>query len=208
MQPSATLYLEGLSSGDMTVDLAWTAPRNDGGMPITDYEFMVINPDGAASAYESTGSTSTTHRVRGLARGLRYGFQVRARNKAGVGPGSNVIYVTPLDVSITGPSNPRRIEVLDFDRQSFHLLLEGKDCKITVAWNVTDSSWHMSMDVVAVPVVRNRRMVNETELLPTNHPALKGNIKLIAKPYFKNVDPKRDCWISGSHDLFWIAAAA
>ena len=101
----------------------------------------------------------------------------------------------------------QKIPVLDLDRQSFFVRLEGKECKIMVAWNVTCESWFMGIDVGGVPVMRGRRMVHNTELLPETHPALKGTIKLKAKPSFILVDPKRDCWRGGTHDLFWIPAA-
>ena len=102
----------------------------------------------------------------------------------------------------------RKIPVLDLDRQSFFVRLEGKECRIFVYWNVLIQSWFMDIFVVGVPVVRGRRMVHNGTLLFEGNGVLKGNIVLKAKPVFVKVDPKRDCWRGGTHDLYWYPATA
>ena len=67
------------AGGDSEVVLNWAAPENDGGSPITDYEYR-IKPWGP---WTSIGSTHTTHRVTDLVNGVTYLFEVRAVNGAG-----------------------------------------------------------------------------------------------------------------------------
>ena len=88
--PSAPRNLTAVG-GDGQVVLSWTAPENDGGFAITDYEYR-INGRGS---WISIGSTQTTHTVTGLTNGTAYVFQVRAVNAAGSSPYSNQAEATP-----------------------------------------------------------------------------------------------------------------
>ena len=67
--------------GDQQVTLRWMAPPNDGGEPITHYEY---EQDGSG-IWISTGSTDTSHTVMGLTNGQTYMFRVRAVNTLGNG---------------------------------------------------------------------------------------------------------------------------
>ena len=67
--------------GDQQVTLRWRAPPNDGGDPITHYEY---EQDGSGT-WISTGSTDTSHTVTGLNNGQTYMFRVRAVNTLGNG---------------------------------------------------------------------------------------------------------------------------
>ena len=64
---------------DGQVTLTWDAPEDDGGTPITDYEYR-INGTGN---WTSTGSTETTYTVTGLDNDTEYTFEVRAVNRIG-----------------------------------------------------------------------------------------------------------------------------
>ena len=77
--------------GDGEVTLTWEAPEDDGGDPITDYEYR-INGQGE---WISTGSTDTTHTVTGLDNGTEYTFEVRAVNRNRKGRASNRVEATP-----------------------------------------------------------------------------------------------------------------
>ena len=77
--------------GDEQVALSWDAPEDDGGPPITDYEYRI---DGEGE-WISTGSTDTTHTVTGLTNGTAHVFEVRAVNAAGNSPSSNRSEATP-----------------------------------------------------------------------------------------------------------------
>ena len=63
-------------SGDGQVTLTWDAPEDDGGSPITDYEYRI---DGQGK-WISIGSTDTTTTVTGLDNDTVYTFEVRAVN--------------------------------------------------------------------------------------------------------------------------------
>ena len=64
---------------DGQVTLTWDAPEDDGGTPITDYEYLI----NGAGNWISTGSTETTYTVTGLDNDTEYTFQVRAVNRIG-----------------------------------------------------------------------------------------------------------------------------
>ena len=71
---------------DGEVVLLWSAPANDGGAPVTSYEFRYAA--GAAvprsAPWHSAGLT-LERTVTGLANGQQYAFEVRARNRVGGG---------------------------------------------------------------------------------------------------------------------------
>ena len=89
--PDAPRNLEALG-GDEQVTLSWEAPEDDGGFPITDYEYLI---SGTGGGWISTGSTETTHTVTELTNGRVYLFQVRAVSAAGAGNSSHRVEVTP-----------------------------------------------------------------------------------------------------------------
>ena len=89
--PSAPRNLEALG-GDEQVTLSWEAPEDDGGFPITDYEYLISR---SGRGWISTGSTETTHTVTELTNGRVYLFQVRAVSAAGAGNSSHRVEVTP-----------------------------------------------------------------------------------------------------------------
>ena len=67
--------------GDGQAVLSWSPPEDDGGAPITDYEYRI---DGKGD-WISIGSTETSYTVSGLKNGAEYIFQVRAVNEIGAG---------------------------------------------------------------------------------------------------------------------------
>jgi hypothetical protein len=76
------------SGGNTKVTLTWTAPTDNGGSAITNYEIMVADrTNGVWSAYKPvvrSASTATTAVVTGLANGKEHLFVVRAVNVKGV----------------------------------------------------------------------------------------------------------------------------
>ena len=94
-----------LTPSDMTLDASWTAPSNDGGSAITDYdvEYRIKDTDSVAPGDQPgtwtdkphTG-TSTTATISGLVNGTAYQVQVRAVNAVGEGPWSPPGEGTPL----------------------------------------------------------------------------------------------------------------
>ena len=80
------------AGGDGEVVLGWDAPENDGGAPITDYEYRIDR----RNPWISIGSTQTTHTLTGLDNGTAYVFEVRAVNAGGKSFSSNRAKATPM----------------------------------------------------------------------------------------------------------------
>lgn len=94
-QPTAILAA---SSGGR-VTLSWTAPANDGGSPILDYQAQYKRTGESDATYTTIAdgqSTATWMTVTGLNVGTSYTFRVLARNAVGVGAASE-------------PSTPRTV---------------------------------------------------------------------------------------------------
>lgn len=66
-------------AGRLSADVAWTPPVLDGGTPITGYAVTTFPATGTVFAPPDTASV----RIRGLAPGVRYSFEVRALNAVG-----------------------------------------------------------------------------------------------------------------------------
>ena len=79
------------TGGDEEVVLVWSAPADDGGAPVTGYEYRI---DGR-NPWISIGSTNITHTVTGLDNGTAYVFEVRAVNRIGKSFSSNRAEATP-----------------------------------------------------------------------------------------------------------------
>ena len=122
------------TSGDGQVTLRWRAPTNDGGEPITHYEY---EQDGSG-IWISTGGTATSHTVTGLNNGQAYMFRVRAVNTLGNGA---VVTLEATPSPSTGggggggggggpretvPSAPR------------NLVAEGGDGQVKVTWKAPE----------------------------------------------------------------------
>ena len=120
--------------GDQQVTLRWRAPPNDGGEPITHYEY---EQDGSGT-WISTGGTATSHTVTGLNNGQTYMFRVRAVNALGNGA-VVTLEATPSPSTggggggggggprQTAPSAPR------------NLLAEGGDGQVKLTWEAAEN---------------------------------------------------------------------
>lgn len=92
--------------GNGSVTLTWTAPADDGGASVTNYEIYRGTSTGTAVLVATVGNV-LTYRNAGLTNGTTYWFQVAAVNSAGVGARSNEASATPA----TTPSPPRSLKV-------------------------------------------------------------------------------------------------
>ncbi|MCO4093831.1 MAG: hypothetical protein HEQ37_06450 [Acidovorax sp.] len=94
-------------AGDTQASVAFTAPANIGGSPITSYIVTVIPPDVAPV----TGASSPIV-VTGLTNGQAYAFRVTAENVAGVGPASAASNsITPKAIQTITFAEPGRPEL-------------------------------------------------------------------------------------------------
>jgi hypothetical protein len=86
------------------INLSWTAPTSDGGMPITGYK--ILQKVGAGTYFvmvENTGNTKTSYSHIGLQAGTQHTYKVSAINSAGVGNSSNEASATTKSASTTKP---------------------------------------------------------------------------------------------------------
>lgn len=90
-----------------TAELSWTAPTDDGGSEITEYQYRYQEGTTAGGSWTDTNSTDTTFEVTGLTANTEYTFQVRAVNSVGQSTGSNA--VTETTENLTVPSAPQNL---------------------------------------------------------------------------------------------------
>jgi len=90
--------ITGITPGNQTLSVAFTAPVNNGGATITDYTYTT---DG--STYISAGTTSSPITITGLTNGTMYSVALKAVNSVGPGSVSNIVSATPI---ITAPGAP------------------------------------------------------------------------------------------------------
>ena len=110
--------------GNGQVTLQWTAPSDNGGAPITHYEYEQNGDDN----WHPTGGPQTSHTVSGLTIGESYTFRIRAVNSAGNGTNSALLTATvggsPDDVPReTAPDAPRNLRSTPGNGQ------------VTLSWN-------------------------------------------------------------------------
>ena len=86
------------AAGNETATLRWTPPNDDGGAPITGYEYT---RDGGTTHAAAGGGDARTYTVRGLENGTEYTFEVRAVNRIGAGAWSAAKTVTPVPLTLT-----------------------------------------------------------------------------------------------------------
>ena len=116
--------------GNQQVTLRWRAPANDGGEPITHYEY---EQDGSGT-WISTGGTATSHTVTGLNNGQAYMFRVRAVNTLGNGA-VVTLEATPSPSTGGGGGGGPRITVPSAPE---NLLAEGGDGQVKLTWEAPE----------------------------------------------------------------------
>jgi len=92
--PSAPT-LGAVTVGDSFIEAAFTAPPNDGGNPIVDYE-LACTTEGDS---KSVTASASPLRLAGLRNGSAYACTLRARNAAGKGTAANLPSSTPRTIS-------------------------------------------------------------------------------------------------------------
>jgi len=84
------------------VELVWTAPKDDGGSPVSNYVVEYCEETAFRWLPAGDGDAAvlgTRYVVRGLTENTAYKFRVAAQNKAGVGPFSECV----APVKVTAP---------------------------------------------------------------------------------------------------------
>ncbi|MGV8965609.1 MAG: fibronectin type III domain-containing protein [Cellulomonas sp.] len=102
----------GATPGNGVVSLAWTAPADVGGTPITGYQ-IEKSLDGSTwtVAVADTGSTATSRSITGLANGTLVTFRVSAINAVGTGAAGDPAAATPRTV----PGAPTDLSLVPAD---------------------------------------------------------------------------------------------
>ena len=119
---TAPEQVHGLSTApdDGAIDLRWTTP-DDGGTPITRYEFQRREGSGLWSGWTvivGSGPTTRSYRVTGLTNSTVYSFRVRAVNSLGDGPESSAVDGTPASkITDTVPKQVPYLEATQGDRE-------------------------------------------------------------------------------------------
>ena len=99
-----------VTSGDKQLSVTFSAPTNNGGDTISNYEYSTNN----GSSWSSASSTSSPIVITGLTNGTTYNVKLRAVNGPGSGPASSTQSGTPKD------------PVIDFVLDAFNGNLEMK----------------------------------------------------------------------------------
>ena len=98
------------------VSLSWTAPSDNGGADISDYEYQYSRTSQSfGSSWTSWGNTNTLNSVFGLTNGTGYKFRIRAVNSAGESTESRTAYATPVTV----PGIPQNVTSTAGDGEVF-----------------------------------------------------------------------------------------
>ena len=85
------------TAGESQVSVTFTAPADDGGAAITDYEYQLDTGN-----WVSGSTTSSPIVITGLSNGTTYSIKLRAVNAAGNGEASTAVSSAPIDM--TAPS--------------------------------------------------------------------------------------------------------
>ena len=92
-KPPGWLPITGLTPGDRSLTVTWSAPASDGGNPVDAYRVGIHPRAGGTWHYEflNTPLTQLTHTIEyhltdRLVNGMEYEVRVQARNAAGIGP--------------------------------------------------------------------------------------------------------------------------
>jgi titin len=94
------------TAGNSEVGLAWTAPTDTGGTPVTDYVLAWQAAGGTGWQTAVLGSDATFATIRQLVNGTAYSFKVAAVNDLGVGPWSQAASATPDASKAKTPAAP------------------------------------------------------------------------------------------------------
>jgi fibronectin type 3 domain-containing protein len=104
VDPPGAPVLSSATGGDSQVTLAWSAPPDDGGAPITNYEVRRGTSPGSEALVATVGDV-LTYTDPGLSNGVTYYYVVAAVNSEGAGAASNELSAVPK----APPSAPRSL---------------------------------------------------------------------------------------------------
>ena len=205
LRASAPVFPSATPVSGSTVELAWREPVDTGGGAISHYEIRVVFPDNTIAPFAATDDASLTWRVRGLADGMNYGFQVRAVNDAGPGPVSESVSAVVREPAIAVVGIGQRVPLLpDPARQSLIIRLNDVDCRLSVWWQPWDEAWYGSVEApVNSRIATARRLAVNAGILDRAVSPLSVNIVCrVLDSADDRLEPGREAWSLPTHGLF------
>ena len=104
-----------LTAGNAQLSVQWSAPTDDGGVAITDYDVRHRPTTPSDSSWtelaDTTDSTATTATISSLTNGTVYEVQVRAQNENGAGDWSASAEATPSTMTLSYTAPPTTLTV-------------------------------------------------------------------------------------------------
>jgi len=128
----------GVNTGSETVTVSFTAPIDDGGFTIADYEYKLN--DGDWTSASTTGSPFT---ISSLDNGTNYAIRVRAVNSKGAGAASDPVNAQPESAATT-PAAPTITSITPGNNQAqvaFSAGSDGGDGIINYEYSVDAANW-------------------------------------------------------------------
>ena len=114
------------AAGNQSATLRWTPPNDDGGAPVTGYEYR--RDDGAPVATDGAES----HTVGGLENGADYTFEVRAVNRIGAGAWSAAKTVRPVPLTLTVEAVNENEMVTEGDPVVYRIVMSNRTAGVSV----------------------------------------------------------------------------
>ena len=141
--PQPPTGLTSTTASSSQINLAWTAPSNNGGSTITGYKIERSTDSGTtwSTIVSNTSSTSTTYSDSGLAASTAYTYRVSAINSVGTGSPSNTASATTSQVST--------VRAISLSTSSVNV---GTDVRVTGTKFAPNSQITMSYDGTALGV--------------------------------------------------------
>ena len=155
------------TAGDSEVSVAFTAPEDDGGAAIADYEYQLDT-----GTWSSASTTSSPVVITGLTNGTTYSIKLRAVNAAGNGVASSAVSSTPIDT--TAPTMTIISAEVSDGATSDHATLS-----LTFTSNEATSNFASEDITVTNGVISSFAAVSSTVYTVTLTPTAAGEVTII-----------------------------
>ena len=162
--PAKPTGLSATAAGNAQIDLAWTAPEDDGGRAVSGYK-VEVSEDGSTGSWDDlvadTGSADTEYSHTGLSAGDTRHYRVSAINAAGTSDASDSDAATTQRAA-PDPPTLRSAAVNEIGNQIYMTFNENLDFSSGAA--APASAFSVSVDGAAIAVGGAARGLNAKEL--------------------------------------------
>jgi titin len=121
--PGAPTGLSVTGKTQTSIALSWSAPVDNGGRAITDYQIEWSTNGSTWNTFTDGVSIATSATVTGLTRSLNYEFKISAKNPEGAGPASSALSAIPA----TSPATPTSLIVASKNASEVNLTWSAPD---------------------------------------------------------------------------------